>query len=167
MTERHGGFIETMQAHGISILADGNTNWSEAGGQRVTDSLLRLYPEANAIFAHNDYIAIGARNAANALGRKDIYIVGVDADPNVGMISVRDGVLNATILNPTAGYEIVETAVKLVNGEKVAKELHMTIPSPVDKSNVEALLAQNHSQEKEAELIRGLKSSLDKYWAMY
>ena len=167
VTERHGGFIETMQAHGISVLADGNTDWSEAGGQRVTDSLLRLYPEANAIFAHNDYIAIGARNAANALGRKDIYIVGVDADPNVGMIAVRDGVLNATILNPTAGYEIVETAVKLVNGEKVAMELHMTTPSPVDKSNVEALLAQNHSLEKEAELIRGLKSSLDKYWAMY
>jgi ABC-type sugar transport system substrate-binding protein len=45
----------------------------------MTD-LLQAHPEITLVVCANDYIAIGAAKAAEALGRKDVLIFGNDGD---------------------------------------------------------------------------------------
>lgn len=40
------------------------------------ENILQAQPEINAVFAHNDEMALGALKAIKASGRKDIIVVG-------------------------------------------------------------------------------------------
>lgn len=160
---RHKAFGEILTKGGGRLLASASGDWGEASSARLVDSLMRIYPETEVVFAHNDFMAIGASKALRRLGRGDVRVMGVDADPNTGMPAVRDGVIDATFLNPTAGYEIVETAAALIDGKKVDRQISFPISSAVDKSNVDILLSQNRALEEDAEAVQTLKSTLDTY----
>lgn len=160
---RHKAFGEILTKGGGKLLASASGDWGEQSSARLVDSLIRIYPETEVVFAHNDFMAIGASKALRKLGRRDARVMGVDADPNTGMRAVRDGVIDATFLNPTAGYEIVETAAALIDGKKVDRQISFPISSAVDKSNVDILLSQNRALEEDAEAVQTLKSTLDKY----
>ena len=55
--------------------------------------------------------------------------VGIDALPHEGQMYVRQGILSASFEYPTGGKEAIELALKILNGEKVPKEV--TLPSRV------------------------------------
>jgi len=49
--------------------------------------------------------------------------VGIDALPHEGQVYVRQGVLQASFEYPTGGKEAIQTALKILNGENVPKEI--------------------------------------------
>lgn len=83
---REQGFRAAMEAHALpcsdDMLVPGDDDESDIiGGMRATTRLLSLHPELTAIFCYNDLIAIGALQAAQALGRNvpdDLAIIGCD-----------------------------------------------------------------------------------------
>jgi LacI family transcriptional regulator len=59
-------------------------DWTIGGGYAATLRLLRRAPELTALFAHNDYMAIGAVRALHERGRRvpgDVAVVGCDDAP--------------------------------------------------------------------------------------
>lgn len=83
-TDRMRGYRETMEAHGLSdhvqIVSGGFT---EAGGYEAAKQLLGAPPKRRptAIFAANDYSALGVLDAAAAAGLnvpRDVSVVGYD-----------------------------------------------------------------------------------------
>jgi LacI family transcriptional regulator len=83
-TDRMRGYREAMSAHGLSngiqIVPGGFT---EAGGYRGAEQLLNAPPKSRptAIFAANDYSALGVLDAAAAAGLavpRDLSVVGYD-----------------------------------------------------------------------------------------
>jgi simple sugar transport system substrate-binding protein len=80
--------------------------------------------QINALFAHNDDMAIGAIEAIEEAGLKpgtDIKIVSIDAVHGAFEAMIA-GKLNATVeCNPLLGPEFLEMALKVVNGEPVPK----------------------------------------------
>ena len=79
------------------------------------------------MYAHNDPGAHGAYLAAAAAGReKDILFVGIDGLPQEGQAYVTQGVLSASFEYPTGGKEAIATAVKILNGEQVEKEITLS-----------------------------------------
>jgi ribose transport system substrate-binding protein len=61
--------------------------------------------------------------------------VGIDALPQEGVAYVRQGILDATFQYPTGGAEAIDAALKILQGEKVPKEI--TLGSRVfDKDTV-------------------------------
>jgi ribose transport system substrate-binding protein len=88
------------------------------------------------VYAHNDPGAHGAYLAAKAAGReKEMLFVGIDALPQEGVVYVQQGVMDATFQYPTGGAEAIDTALKILQGEPVPKEI--TLGSRVfDKGNV-------------------------------
>lgn len=80
----------------------------------------------NALYAHNDDMAIGAIKAIEAYGLKpgqDIKIVSVDA-ARVAFEAMLAGKLNATVeCNPLLGPQFFDLALKVVNGEEVPKRI--------------------------------------------
>jgi simple sugar transport system substrate-binding protein len=86
---------------------------------------LQLYgDEIDAVYAHNDDMAIGAIKAIEAYGLnpgEDIKIVSVDA-ARIAFEAMIEGTLNATIeCNPLLGPGFFDLALKVVNNEEVPK----------------------------------------------
>ena len=93
----------------------------------MTENILRANPNVKGIFAHNDEMALGAVDAVSAAG-KDIVIVGFDAIDDA-LAVVKEGRMAATVAQMPAkmGKTAVQTAVKLMNGEKVASSIPVTV----------------------------------------
>lgn len=161
---RRDGFrhiIDSVPAARLLGAAEGF--WTENEAERVTDSLLTLYPETNAIYAHNDRMAIGARKATLRHHRPDIKIAGADGVPQLGIKAVADGVIDATFIYPTAGAELIDFGRRAAMGEPLADEIIISSALPVDKSNAEILLQLAQSIEDEKGKISFLQEQVSTF----
>ena len=124
--DRYAGFREVIQDHpGMKVIASESGDFTRAKGEEVMGDFLKIYgDEIDAVYAHNDDMAIGAIRAIEAYGLKpgqDIKIVSIDAIRDAFQMMI-DGKLNATIeCNPLLGPQFFELALKVVNGESVPK----------------------------------------------
>lgn len=124
--DRYQGFREiTKDYPGIKIIASESGDFTRAKGEEVMGDFLQLYgQDIDAVYAHNDDMAIGAIRAIEDYGLKpgqDIKIVSIDAIRDAFQAMI-DGKLNATIeCNPLLGPQFFELALKVVNGETVPK----------------------------------------------
>lgn len=124
--DRYNGFREILVNYpGIKIIASESGDFTRARGREVMADLLQRYgSQIDALYAHNDDMAIGAIKAIEAYGLKpgtDIKIVSIDAirDAFKAMI---EGKLNATVeCNPLLGHKFFELALKVANEEPVPK----------------------------------------------
>ena len=165
--ERHDGFAKEFEGKGGRLLASVPGNWNEADAIPVVDSLLRIYPDVDLIYAHNDRMAIGASAVARRLGRDNIRIIGIDAAPEIGIQAVADGVIDATFLYPTEGHRLIRTALAILKGQPYDKETMLPVASAVDHSNADILLLQNEALKEETGKMKLLKAQIDDYWAQH
>jgi simple sugar transport system substrate-binding protein len=129
--DRLQGFREVLQDYPeMKIIASASGDFTRAKGKEVMESLLKRFgKEIDALYAHNDDMALGAIRAIEAYGLRpgqDIKIVSIDAvrDAFKAMI---DGKLNATIeCNPLLGRQFFELALKVANHEPVPKWIPST-----------------------------------------
>lgn len=165
---RHQGFLEALAENPASrCLGAGYGEWEEDTAEAVTDSLLALYPETDAIFAHNDRMALGARKATRKIGREDILISGIDAVPSLGMQAVADGDIDATFIYPTAGKELIDLAVRALKGGELQDELIISTAQPVIKDNAPILLEINQSIIDEKAKVDFLHGQVNSYTARH
>jgi simple sugar transport system substrate-binding protein len=124
--DRYTGFREILNDYPeMEIIASETGDFTRAKGKEVMEGFLQSYGEKiNALYSHNDDMAIGAIRAIEAYGLKpgqDIKIVSIDAIRDAFQAMV-DGKLNATVeCNPLLGPQFFELALKVVNGEQVPK----------------------------------------------
>ena len=89
-------------------------NWIQSYGIKI-----------NAVFAHNDEMGLGAVKALQDAGMKDkVIVVSIDAIADA-LQAVKKGDLDATVFQDARkqGAGAIETAVKIVQGQKVEKEI--------------------------------------------
>ncbi|MBB4266142.1 ribose ABC transporter substrate-binding protein RbsB [Roseospira visakhapatnamensis] len=118
--DRGEGFHQAVDAaSGIRIVASQPADFDRTKGLNVMENILQAQPEIDAVFAHNDEMALGAIKAIQASGR-DIIVVGFDGTDD-GVAAVEDGSMLATIAQQAAkiGAMGVETAAKVASGEDV------------------------------------------------
>jgi galactofuranose transport system substrate-binding protein len=124
--DRYSGFREILKGYPeIKIIASESGDFTRARGKEVMDDLLKKYgKEIDALYSHNDDMAIGAIKAIESYGLKpgqDIKIVSIDAIRDAFQAMI-DGKLNATVeCNPLLGPQFFNLALDVVNGEKVPK----------------------------------------------
>ena len=122
--ERHEGFVKGMQGSDAKTLASVDMKWLEPQARTEMESMLSRFPHIDAVFAHNDPGAHGAYLAAKAANRdKEMMFLGIDALPQEGQAYVAQGIEAASFQYPTGGKEAVDTALKLLHGEKVDKKI--------------------------------------------
>lgn len=126
--DRHAGFRAGIKGAPVEFIFEADMKWLEANARREMESALAVHADIDVVFAHNDPGAHGAYLAAKAAGReKDMIFVGIDALPQEGRAYVQQGVLQASFEYPTGGSQAIESALKLLKGEKLPKE--MALPS--------------------------------------
>lgn len=124
--DRYVGFREVLQGYPqMRIIASESGDFTRAKGKEVMEGFLQRYgDQIDALYAHNDDMAIGAIRAIEAYGLKpgqDVKIVSIDAIRDAFQAMI-DGKLNATVeCNPLLGPKFFELALKVVNGEPVPK----------------------------------------------
>jgi ABC-type sugar transport system substrate-binding protein len=124
--DRYKGFREVLKDYpDMHIIASESGDFTRALGREVMEGFLSSYgDQIDALYSHNDDMAIGAIRAIEEYGLKpgdDIKIVSVDAIGDA-FRAMMDGKLNATVeCNPLLGPQFFELALKVVNGEPVPK----------------------------------------------
>ncbi|MGJ7918965.1 ribose ABC transporter substrate-binding protein RbsB [Neobacillus sp. LXY-4] len=121
--ERGEGFHKSIDAVAdIEVVAKQTADFDRAKGLSVMENILQGNKDIQAIFAHNDEMALGAVEALQAAGLKDVLVVGFDATDDA-VKAVEAGTMAATVAQkPTLiGEQGVKTAVKVAAGEKVEK----------------------------------------------
>jgi len=121
--DRKKGFDAAIKAcSGMKVLVSQDADFTRAKGQSVAETLLQSHPDATAIYAHNDEMAIGAIAAIRAMGKvpgKDIKVVSIDGERD-GLKSVAAGQLFATVeCNPRFGPKAFATMMAYAAGKKV------------------------------------------------
>jgi ribose transport system substrate-binding protein len=82
-TQRINGYLDAFKPYpGLKIVAQLPTEWNVETGDKAAMDMLQAHPEINVLVAANDYIADGAAQAAQALGRTKVAIFGNDGDPS-------------------------------------------------------------------------------------
>jgi simple sugar transport system substrate-binding protein len=124
--DRYAGFREILSSYpGMHIIASESGDFTRARGKEVMARLLRQCGGGiNAVYAHNDDMALGAIQAIEEYGLRpgvDIKIISVDSIHDAFQAMI-DGKLNATIeCNPLLGPQFYDLALRVVNGETVAR----------------------------------------------
>ena len=122
--DRHSGFREGIKGSGLEVIFEADMKWLEPNARQEMESALARFDRIDLVYAHNDPGAHGAWLAAKAAAReKDIVFVGIDGLTHEGQVYVRQGVLEASFEYPTGGKEAVETALAILNGRQVPKEI--------------------------------------------
>lgn len=122
--DRNSGFREGIKGSELKILFDVDYNWMEENARKEMESALSRFSKIDMVYAHDDPGAHGAYLAAKAAGReKEMKFVGIDALPNEGVAYVQQGILAASFEYPSGGDVAIEQALKILNGEKVEKEI--------------------------------------------
>jgi ribose transport system substrate-binding protein len=118
--DRGQGFHQALEAGcpGVKVVARQTANFDRAQGLSVMENVLQAQPKIDAVFAHNDEMALGALQAVRAT-RRHIRIVGFDAtDDAVKAVAACD--LKATVAQQPAemGRLAVEKAALLAGGAR-------------------------------------------------
>lgn len=127
--DRQKGFGDRLKekAPDMKVIASQTGDFARANGQKVMENLLQS--EGNnidAVYAHNDEMAIGAINAIKAAGKvpgKDIIIVSVDGTKDA-LQAIIDGEMGATVeSSPFFGPSVFDVIEDLEAGKEVEKEI--------------------------------------------
>lgn len=124
--DRGKGFHEAVDGK-VNVVASLTANFNRVEGLSVTENIIQGNPELKGIFAHNDEMALGALEAANA-SDKEIVIVGFDAIDDA-LVAVDNGSLAATVAQQPKemGKVAVETALKIIAGEEVPESIPVNV----------------------------------------
>ena len=131
---RDGGAREILNRYPqIHVVADPVADWIQAQAKDRMTEVLRVQPQIDVVYGHNDPMAVGAYLAAKELGReKEMIFIGVDGlgGPSGGIKKVVDGVLAATFVYPLGVKEAVDVAQKIMQGPQLtSREKEITLNS--------------------------------------
>ncbi|MGD8221074.1 sugar ABC transporter substrate-binding protein [Pseudomonas thivervalensis] len=131
---RTAGFKDAMEAAQIKVVSLQSGDWEINKGNQVAASMLSEYPDIKALLAGNDSMAVGAVSAVRAAGKAGkVQVVGYD---NINAIKpmLKDGRVLATADQFAAKQAVfgIETALKILKGEKVDSGTNGVIETPVE-----------------------------------
>ncbi|MCH5138286.1 ribose ABC transporter substrate-binding protein RbsB [Clostridiaceae bacterium UIB06] len=120
--DRGKGFHEGVDGKAnVKVVASQAADFDRQKGLNVMQNIMQSTPQFDAVFAHNDEMALGA---VKALTGKKVIIVGFDGTDDAKK-AVESGEMTATVAQQPdlMGSLAVENAVKVVKGETVEKQI--------------------------------------------
>jgi ribose transport system substrate-binding protein len=119
---RFDGFYQALgQPPAAEIVFEGYVDWTREHATEVMRAALLERPDAQAVFAHSDEIALGAIAAIAAARRTgELIVCGIDAMPEA-LNAMRAGTLSATanLVPHRIGRLALETALQILHQEAI------------------------------------------------
>ena len=141
---RTEGMKSAFKAQGanIKILAEQTGKWSKDEALKVMTDMLTKYPKIDAVFGHDDPMALGALAAVNASGRTGIKAFGVNGNKEA-CESIKAGEMFGTALQLSylVGVYAVRAAYDLKAGRLISSET-LAPTAPVTPENIDLWMEQ-------------------------
>jgi len=130
------------QGANIKILAEQTGKWSKDEALKVMTDMLTKYPKIDAVFGHDDPMALGALAAVNASGRTGIKAFGVNGNKEA-CESIKSGEMFGTALQLSylVGVYAVRAAYDLKAGRLISSET-LAPTAPVTPENIDQWMEQ-------------------------
>ena len=170
--ERHNGFMEALKkAPGIKVVGSLQGDWTEPTAYESTKQWLDNHKDVRVdlVFGANDRTAMGARKAFSHLVPRTSHLeaplyCGIDGLPgeNGGIQLVRDSLLDASYIYPTHGDQIIDLAIRILDGKPYEKET-MLMSALVTRDNAKVLLMQGEELMRQAAQLDMLHEKADSY----
>lgn len=125
--DRQKGFAEQIANHpGMQIVDSNSGDFTREKGKEVMEAFLKKHPDKiDAVYAHNDDMALGAIQAIEAAGLEpgeDILLVSIDGVRGA-FEAMAQGKLNCTVeCNPLLGPLAFDAVEKAIAGEQLPKK---------------------------------------------
>ncbi|OGP57974.1 MAG: hypothetical protein A2V67_10865 [Deltaproteobacteria bacterium RBG_13_61_14] len=122
--ERRDGFHKVIaQYPTLEVIYQQPADYKRSPAIQVMQNALSAFPRIDAVYAHNDEMAIGAYLAAKAVGReKEMILVGIDGQGEAVKM-IREGLLSATFVYPNGSREAIQYGIKVLKGESIPKKI--------------------------------------------
>lgn len=141
MRQRQAGFMDTIAADSrMCVLESIDGDFLKSRGEECMRYYLEKYGDTiDVVFSHNDEMTIGALPEIEKAGQvpgKDIIIISIDGGQDAINV-LKEGKINCVVeCTPKLGKELMETALKLKNGEYVEAVIHPVEQVFSDEMNV-------------------------------
>lgn len=142
--DRAEGFEEVMMKYpGITIIQGDDCGYERQKAQTYMERFLQSGRAFDAVYAHNDEMAIGALMAMEATRTPRKLLVGIDGCQKEVVDLILAGKMDATFKYPQPGPPAIELAAQIIDG-KMPTERKMILPTEiVTKENASDYLAAN------------------------
>jgi ribose transport system substrate-binding protein len=143
-TQRSKGFEEAIQqCPNVKIVARQPADFDRAKALRATEDMLQRHPDIDAIYAHDDNMAMGALDAvkgAKKLGQIKVYGIGGMGE---FLDAIKAGDTRATVFQSPVQFGTlpVLTMRSILEGKQVPKFRYLEIPR-VTRENVDEIPRQ-------------------------
>lgn len=121
-TDRNKGFVDELaKTPDLKIVATQNCDYTRDKAVKFMEDMVQRFGEGEiqAVYGHNDEMALGAIQVLDGAGRlKNVLVVGIDGQNNA-IDAVVAGKLAATFTYPYVAPEGIQYAYKVAKGEKV------------------------------------------------
>lgn len=116
--ERGKGFHTVADEH-LNVAVSQTADFDRTKGMNVMENMLQGNGEIQAVFAHNDEMALGALESIKSTG-KNIPVIGFDGNDDA-LAAIKNGQLTATVAQQPVliGELAVEAAISHMSGEEV------------------------------------------------
>jgi ribose transport system substrate-binding protein len=150
--DRRGGAMEVFKANpGITVIAGDDCKYQRQAAQSYMESFLQSGKPFDAVYAHNDEMAIGAymayEHAAKKPAKKPLF-VGIDGCQQEVVQMIKEGKIDATFKYPVPGPKGIQLAADLIAGKKLDGKSFILPTERVTKENADKYLADNPSLAK-------------------
>ena len=177
--ERHNGFMDVIAeskkgnaaaTEGVRVVGTLQGDWTEETAYELTKQWLESHRDVQVdlVFGANDRTAMGARKAFTDLSplitHSSPLYCGIDGLPgkNGGIQLVRDSLLDASYIYPTHGDQILDLAIRILEGKPYEKET-MLMSALVTSDNSKVLQMESEEIMRQAEQLDSLHKKADGY----
>ena len=118
---RKEGFISKLDGNAqFEIVISVSGDFMRSKGKECMEEILKITPDIDVLYAHNDDMALGAIEIMEEHGirpGKDVLIISIDAQKS-GLEALKQGKINCLVeCNPYVGDELMALAQKILAGE--------------------------------------------------
>lgn len=134
-TRERGAGFHSIADKKLDIVARQAADFDRSKGLNVMENILQSQKNIQAVFAHNDEMALGAIEAIKSSGR-DIVVIGFDGNDDA-IKAIKKGKLSATVAQQPEliGQKSIQAAIDVLQGKKVEKKIAVPLKL-VTKENV-------------------------------
>lgn len=122
--ERGQGFHNIIdEKSNIKLVSSQSANFDRAQGLSVMENVIQAQSDFDAIFSHNDEMALGAAKALKTVNKK-VIVVGFDGDEDAKTAIEKDEMAATVAQQPALmGSTSIENAVKISGGGSIPKKI--------------------------------------------
>ncbi len=149
MRKRQEGFMDTIANDPrMNVLESVDGDFLKSRGAECMKYFLEKYGDTiDVVYSHNDEMTIGAIPEIEKAGLKpgsDMIIISIDGGQEAIDV-LKEGKINCIVeCTPKLGKELMETALKLKNGESVEAEIHPVEQVFSDESDVSQIAPRGY-----------------------